>query len=70
MAATNGGAVCDGPLETLTAVVLLLEDRAGTLCNVIINMSSFMIMYDVISAKNILSFKIVYKKYHLQIFSL
>ena len=27
MAATNGGAVCDGPLETLTTVVSLLEDR-------------------------------------------
>ena len=27
VAATHGGAVCDGSLETLTPVVLLLEDR-------------------------------------------
>ena len=27
MAATHGGAACDGSLETLTPVVSLLEDR-------------------------------------------
>ena len=68
MAATHGGAVCDGSLETLTPLVSLLED--SHIINVIINITSCMIMYDIISAKNIFSFKIVYKKYHQHIFSL
>ena len=59
VAATHGGTVCDGSLETLTPVVSLLENRH--IMKRIINMTTCMIMYDVISAKNILSFKIVCK---------
>ena len=48
-------------------MVSVLEDRY-ILCKVIINMMSYIIMYDVIGQRNLFSFKIVYNKKNIHFF--
>ena len=51
VAAKQGGAVCDGSLETLTPVVSLLEDRHIMKRHHKYDIMYDSLMYDVISAK-------------------